>query len=156
MGLNYKVILLDENDQLIIWMNPIDYDNSMKLMDHSYINSELIRAVENAISPEGLYYKSKVIWSIFNDTMDNNKKYNFWTSCKKYYQYIVNYTKKQFVNKDHYLYISIIHPLPLLVAENANYIGYNKELCGTWIGDIIAVEENIPDEFTELICEFNE
>jgi hypothetical protein len=80
--------------------------------------------------------------------------------------YIVNHTKKQFVQirkggqpQDG------IHPLPLLVSEgngrgrgerNGDYFGSNQELCGTWARDVISIEEkeHIPGDYTELVCEF--
>jgi hypothetical protein len=78
---------------------------------------------------------------------------------KKLYSYLVNHTKKQYVHirKDG----KHIHPLPLLVSEgNGNgggdYFGRNEELCGTWARDIISVEDSIPVDYTELVCDFAE
>jgi hypothetical protein len=73
--------------------------------------------------------------------------------------YLLNHTKKQFVHmrKDG----QQIHPLPLLVSEgNGNgggdYYGRNQDLCGTWARDVISVDENVPDDYTELVCDFFE
>ena len=54
-----------------------------------------------------------------------------------------------------------LHPLPLLVSEGngrggGDYNGNNNELCGTWARDCISVEKNIPDNYTELTCDFYE
>ena len=37
-----------------------------------------------------------------------------------------------------------------------DYHGNNEKLCGTWARDIISVERNIPENFTELVCDFYE
>ena len=81
---------------------------------------------------------------------------------KKLHSYLVNHTKRQYVQmrKDGELNRGI-HPLPLLVSEGngrggGDYYGRNQELCGTWTRDIISVEENIPDNYMELVCDFKE
>jgi hypothetical protein len=54
-----------------------------------------------------------------------------------------------------------IHPLPLLVSEGngsggGDYFGHNQDLCGTWARDIISVEDSIPEDYKELVCDFAE
>jgi hypothetical protein len=54
-----------------------------------------------------------------------------------------------------------IHPLPLLICEGngrggGDYDGSNYDLCGTWARDVISMEETIPDNYIELICDFYE
>lgn len=81
---------------------------------------------------------------------------------KKLNSFLVNHTKKQFVHmrKDGQPNDGI-HPLPLLVSEGngrggGDYIGRHQELCGTWSRDVISVEESIPEDYTELVCDFFE
>jgi hypothetical protein len=75
--------------------------------------------------------------------------------------YLVNHTKKQYVDKRRQA--GSIHPLPLLVSEGngrggGDYFGRNEELCGTWARDVISMEEKdgIPSDYTELVCDFCE
>ena len=93
------------------------------------------------------------------------------TSC---YRYIINHSKNLYVDKERIVNkpepkymlqrmdkILVLHPLPLLVSEGngrggGDYHGNNEELCGTWARDIISVEKNIPEDFTELVCDFYE
>jgi hypothetical protein len=83
------------------------------------------------------------------------------------YRYIVNHTKKLYVDKekckkDYNGFI--IHPLSLLVTDNCNgmgggdYNGTNEHLCGTWTRDIISVEKLIDKliDYKELECNFEE
>jgi hypothetical protein len=76
----------------------------------------------------------------------------------KDYHYIVNHTKKQYVDKRKQ---KLYHPLPLLTAEGngrggGDFKGKGEELIGTWARDVLSVEKVIPDNYTELICEFQE
>ena len=77
-----------------------------------------------------------------------------------YYRYIVNHTKKQYVDKERLS--NEIHPLPLLVCEGnkrggGDYWGKNSDLCGTWARGIISMETDKPsDKYTELVCNFSE
>ena len=75
--------------------------------------------------------------------------------------YVVNHTKKQYVHMRKDGKHEDIHPLPLLVSEGngkggGDYFGSNEELCGTWARDIISVEDSIPVDYTELVCDFVE
>jgi len=91
------------------------------------------------------------------------------------YKYILNLDKKLYVNKNRAEEINsaqklnklvsfddyVIHPLPLLVCEGngrggGDYLGFNKELVGTWARDRISLMKTIPDGFTELIANFCE
>lgn len=95
------------------------------------------------------------------------------------YRYIVNYTKCEYVDKERVKADSklnaktdsnrdynkdnecVVHPLPLLVAEgngynSGDYHGHNKDLCGIWARDVISVETDVPDGFTERVCDFRE
>ena len=79
------------------------------------------------------------------------------------YRYIVNHSKKLYVDKERCLQNNyyIIHPLPLLVSEGngqggGDYYGNNIELCGTWARDSISVEKSINNDYNELVCDFRE
>jgi hypothetical protein len=75
----------------------------------------------------------------------------------KDYPYLVNHTKKQYVDKRK----EEIHPLPLLTAEGngaggGDYRGDNEILCGDWARDVISIETEPPVGYEELLCKFRE
>jgi hypothetical protein len=112
-------------------------------------------AVEFMLSPSGMFYKSRLVWagdySDPEESGDNlhtmalqaehkrillNKK----TNCR----YILNHTKKLFINKD---ILEDIHPLALLTAEGngrggGDYDGSDENLCGTWARDVISMDSS--------------
>jgi hypothetical protein len=81
---------------------------------------------------------------------------------QKKYQYILNHTTKQFVDKTK---VPIndgwqIHPLPLLTCEGngrggGDYLGDNT-IIGTWARHIISVDKQVPEDYTELIFNITE
>ena len=189
MGQYYKIIILADNMELIrIWMCPSSYNNGVKLMEHSYINNNFMNAMEYLISPSGMFYKSRIIWAgdyansveseqVNEDVGDLNlyslaeQQYGKFMAPylnEKFienmdrYRYIINHTKKLYVDKKKCK--NIIHPLSLLVTDNCNgmgggdYRGINEELCGTWTRDIISVEKTIDKliDYKELECNFEE
>jgi hypothetical protein len=174
MGQYYIAIILGEKDlskQEIIrmYMNSWDYNNGAKLVEHSYINNEYVSTFEHQLTPNGMFYKSRVVWAgDYADeekdtdknlyrTIDGQEEKRFLGKIKdtKEFQYILNHSKKQYVDKkDKY-----IHPLSLLTAEGnerggGDYYGKDKDLVGTWARDIISVEKERPEEYKELICDF--
>jgi len=180
MGQYYKVIILADNTSnkkeiIRFWICPGSYRNGMKLMEHSYYKNNLLKAVQNFLSPNGHFYMSRIIWagdyadveketgqnlyhmaesqeSVYFPPVDNSK-----------YNYLVNHTKKEYVDmkKLNYDEDYIIHPLPLLVAEGngrggGDYSGHNMEMCGRWTRDIISFEEKCPEEYNEIVPNFIE
>lgn len=179
MGQYYTPIILGDLAHVIntksefirIWLSAHSYDNGMKLMEHSYIKNTFVSAFEYLISPDGPYHMSRVVWAgdyadkepdselNLHEMADNNSsklqspEMNS-TTC---YRYIVNHTKKQYVDKNHLEHN--IHPLPLLTAEGngcggGDYHGHHEELCGTWARDLLSVDSVCPLEYTELHCDF--
>lgn len=78
----------------------------------------------------------------------------------KQFRFLVNHTKKQFVNKtkvpkgkDGWR----VHPLPLLVCDSfgggGSYHGDNPH-AGKWVGDIISVESSKPEGYEEIKPDF--
>ena len=183
MGQHYIAIILSDIKRtpeiMRMWMNPHDYNNGAKLMEHSYIGNNFVQAFEHLISPEGMFYMSRIVWAgDYAEPEKNNETDNLYTNlynnyngllqCPKSndtssYRYIVNHSKKLYVDKEHCpknKYNSIIHPLPLLVSEGngcggGDYMGNNVELCGTWSRDNISVEKNIQFDYNELVCDFS-
>lgn len=149
------------------------YDNGMKLIEHSYIDSYFMCAVEFLLSPLGMFYKSRLVWAgdyadpePGNDTEENlhhlakGKEYKpnhsiDFCMIMEAYNFIVNHTKKQYVTKTGRVY----HPLSLLTAEGngrggGDYHGSCEDLVGTWARDVISVDMAPPPGYTELECPF--
>ena len=196
-----------------------NYGAFRKLMEHNYINNRFVTALENLISPDGMFHKSRVVWA--GDYADNepDSEQNLYimadeskelvpagpprdfhcdfmantkallgreTECR--YRYVVNHTKKLYVDKKHgdmdgavgltlptaesgggdsdgdddMAWTQIrIHPLPLLTAEGngrggGDYCGSDMELVGTWARNVISVERQVPEGYSELVCNFTE
>lgn len=175
MGQYYLAIILGEKNlskqEIIrIFMDPHNYQNGAKLTEHSYINNGFVNTFEYQLTPEGMFYKSRVVWAgdyadVEKDQDKNlyhltqtyeNKGYLGSVKDTKEYKYIINHTKKEYVNKEN----SRMHPLPLLTAEGngrggGDYRGKNEEFIGKWARDVISVEKEKPEEYTELVYEFN-
>jgi len=169
MGQYYKFIILDNSKNIILLViNPHDFNEGAKLMEHSYINNNIINTVEFLIGPNSYFHKSSIVWA--GDYADNeeNESTNLYQLAKHYngyhmmyknqnYKYIVNHTKKLYIDKSKLT--NEIHPLPLLISEGngkggGDYNNINSELCGTWARDIISMENEIPENYNELVCMF--
>ena len=167
MGQYYlTVILAEKSDKEYIrtYLNPVMYNNGMKLMEHSYIGNNFMTIIENLIGPNGMFYKSRLVWA--GDYADNepNSEGNLHSMCEGKtpfvysepvltYSYIVNHTKKVYMKKN-----DSIHPLPLLTAEGngrggGDYNGPSNEMVGTWARDVISMEKDAPD-YTLIECVF--
>ena len=219
MGQYYLAILLAEKEltkEEIIrgWLCSVSFGALGKLMEHSYINNSFVTALENLISPDGMFHKSRVVWA--GDCADNepdseqnlmmmadadqskkllpagpprdfycdfmvNTEALLGSKTECIYRYVVNHTKKQYVDKKHRdmdgaVGLTLptaesgggdldgdddIHPLPLLTAEGngrggGDYYGSDMELVGTWARDVISVERRVPEGYSELVCNFTE
>jgi hypothetical protein len=153
MGQYYKVIILADNMEIIrVWINPASYGSGTKLMEHSYLNDHFMNAIEYLISPNGMFYMSRLIWAgdyanaiepvQVNDEGENLNLYHLAEQqYAKYitpyinekfiknmdrYRFIVNHTKKLYVDKQKCKKDNnelLIHPLSLLVTDNCNGMG---------------------------------
>ena len=177
MGQYYLAIILGEKDLskqefIRMFMQSYNYNNGSKLMEHSYINNEFVSAFEYQLTPDGMFYKSRVVWAgdyadnelnmernLYGIVQDYPDKY-FHTKAKsaRDYPYIINHTKKQYVDKNKIL--NDCHPLPLLTVEGNGRGGGDYRgsgMIGIWARDIISVEKEKPDEsFKEIITDFCE
>jgi len=176
MGQYYKVIILSDNkikkEIIRAWLCPYSYMNGSKLMEHSYIGNNYIQALEHLISPEGMFYMSRIVWAGDYADEEEDMTSNLYSICidkpnlqlypnsgdTTCYHYIINHTQKLYIDKE-YIGQSDIHPLPLLLSEGngrggGDYDGNNIELCGTWVKNIISFEKEFPIDYDELICNF--
>lgn len=161
------------------WLYSHNYDNGLKLMEHSYLGNNFVLAFELLIN----CYPQIVVWAGDYTKPCKRRKTNVYKRCldklealpiildtsrsKSYIglRYIVNHTTKQYVDKlaikpdkDGYT----IHPLPLLTCEGnglggGDYFGEaDKHLVGTWARNLISIEDRIPKGYKELVVNFEE
>jgi len=169
MGQYYYPIILSSDGKIVVWMQSYYYNNGSKLMEHSYIGNNFVSTFEFGLSPEGPHYKSRVVWAGDYADKEPEQETNLHSQCTEYnmispeekttskYGFIVNHTKKQFVDKSKVPYSDgvKIHPLPLLTVEGngrggGDYKG-DSPLVGTWARDVISVEELVPEGFDEVL-----
>ena len=62
MGQYYKPICLD-NELQEQWVYSHDYDNGLKLMEHSYIGNSFVGIVERLLSVGNLWYMKPLVWA---------------------------------------------------------------------------------------------
>lgn len=174
MGQYYHAILLDAKGNIVGWMAP--FMGGMKLMEHSYLESEFVNAFECELMPGGRHHCRRVVWAGDYADSEPNMTENLYTisgrrddlelggyiKAVSAYPFLVNHTARQFVNKS-----TIpaspngkLHPLPLLTCEGngrggGDFCGENT-LIGSWARDVISVEQSAPEGFTELVFDMVE
>lgn len=172
MGQYYYPIILDAAGNIVVWMNA---GAGLKLTEHSFLKNSFVNTFEYGLSPEGVYHKSRVVWAGDYADSEPGSDANLYQMCNEYklirpeskntlkFRYVVNHSKKLFVDKtkipcpnDRYA----LHPLPLLTAEGNGRGGgdyhSDSKLVGSWARDVISVEETISDEFEELVFDLIE
>jgi hypothetical protein len=185
MGQYYKAV----NASNMEWVEPHDFDNGAKLMEHSYIGNSFVEAVEFLLIDDGegnrgRWSGNKIVWAgdyANGEPLDGNNLYSLAEEKDKLkmlieavppnYHYLVNWDKKQFVDKTKCNIVNgfwntadmKIHPLPLLTADGngrggGDYHGNENsmEYVGTWARDRISLMKDIPEDFTEIIPNFDE
>ena len=198
MGQYYKPVILgektEENHETVkAWMYSHEYGDGLKLMEHSYQGNNFVSTFEKQLSRKGDYHKSRVVWAgDYADEepglkiIDEGKEYdaNLNSLCNdkneikpkvsktNTYPYILNHTKKLFVDKNKVPEITRwkgakIHPLPLLTCEGngrggGDFSGDEKGIVGSWARDVISVEKTNPlvttdtMDYKEIIFDLDE
>jgi hypothetical protein len=155
----------------------------LKLMEHSYLKNKMMLCVEALLIEGGEWNKTPIVWAgDYSDAVRGELTY--YDMCDrtdegehiakelipkpltqkqaKEFRFIVNHTKKEFVDKtkvpsnDGWQ----IHPLSLLTSAGngrggGDFRGEN-EFVGTWAADVISVEKEIPADFKEIVPNFIE
>jgi len=180
MGQYYHPVSLDKKDSICAH----DFDNGLKLMEHSYIGNDVVEEVELLLAEGGAWYKTRLVWAGDYADPEPGTKENLYDiygentrkpmkMCSKLkdiecteLRYIVNHTKKEFVDKDRVIKACKeddykIHPLPLLTEEGNGQGGgdYRKtedKRLGTWARNVISMEKNLPEGYTEIDGVFTE
>jgi hypothetical protein len=177
MGQYYEAVILASADAGVIlaWLSALSFCSGQKLMEHSYMDNPFMAAVEHLLSPMGRFYKSRLVWAgdyadrepdsdknLFH-MVDKRHEIGYVTGVKAapYYRYIVNHSKRLYVDKSRC--VGTVHPLSLLTADGSgrgggDYEGSNEDLIGTWARDVISMETHLPLadglDYCELTCEF--
>lgn len=169
MGQYYQPIILDEpidgQHRIKAFMYSHDYGSGLKLMEHSWMKNDFVQTFEKELSRRGKFYKSRVVWAGDYADEEPEKEINLFSMCDneqdkkikprktntKDYNFIVNHTKKLFVDKSKVPSVDgwTIHPLPLLTCEGnglggGDFRGDEKEIVGSWARDVISIEKENP------------
>ena len=174
MGQYYKPMLKPKGGRVWKCFKPRDFYNCAKLMEHSYIGNAVTNYVKNLI----LRTPMRLVWAgdYADDEKGKDTNLYFLFEAKEpkdksvpkesieSMRYLVNHKKKLYVDyskveKDEYGYR--IDPMPLLCAEGngrggGDYQGSAMNLIGSWARDLISVESEIPNGYTELVPSFRE
>lgn len=143
MGQYYKPIILKDNEDTVEkWMYSWDYDNGLKLMEHSYVDNTFVGTFVHQL----INKPKRVVWAgdyadnepntqgqgyngegknLYDFCTDDNKvqpaeiSFDNMKAMYKDYPYLVNHTKKEVVNINRMPKNNDwkIHPLSLLTCE---------------------------------------
>ena len=155
----------------------------LKLMEHSYLKNKMMLCVEALLIEGGEWHKTPIVWAgDYSDPVRNEMNYSdmcdstdegehvarelipkpLTAKQQKEFQFIVNHTKKEFVDKKKVPSVDgwQIHPLSLLTSSGngrggGDFRGDN-DFVGTWAADVISVEKEIPTDFKEIVPNFKE
>ena len=180
MGQYYKPAILAKNKKTVLkWIYSHSLGSGLKLMEHSWMQNAFVKAFETLIHKNPQH----VVWGGDYAENCNARKSNIYDRCTdskevkpettltdKETRFIVNHTKRQYVDKTIVPKDSDdwqIHPLPLLTCEGNGggggdfYIVPSREqgntsLIGTWARDLISVESEQPKGYTELVFDLVE
>lgn len=172
MGQYYiPVILAPDKRTVVAW-----FDNtcSTKLMEFG-VDFNYVVAVEWMISPEGPYYKHNLVWAGDYADPEEGSELPLYYICKEShedkrvdlpikiaddYNYLVNHTKKVYVNKVNAAaedrYGDDLYALPFFTADgngrgSGDFKGWDpKDLIGTWARDSLSVENSAPEGYSEV------
>jgi len=189
MGQYYRAVFLNKTKRKVLGkVVSYEFGNGAKLMEHSWMKNDFVGFVEGMLlaeprpivwagdyadeepnTEENIYTMSRLAPKITHDVdfEEGESKHNtdFKTVLPARFKYLINYDKKQFVNKSKVPNLDgwRIHPLPLLTCEGNGRCGGDfrgdSELVGAWARDVIGVESrksDIPTGFTELVFDLSE
>lgn len=156
----------------------------LKLMEHSWLKNKMMLCVERLLTPGGEWHKTPIVWAgdyadpvvegsnyydLCNEGVDGEhvtqklKPKPLTQKEAKEFRFIVNHTKKEFVDKT--MVPSVdgwqIHPLSLLTSQGngrggGDYRNEKNKFVGRWATNIISVEKEVPQGYTEIRPNFVE
>jgi len=166
MGQYYKPLNLDKDQ----WLNSHDYDNGLKLMEHSWVGNNFVGTVMQLMVKGGHWFKNRIVWAgDYYGGKSRQEEIYYWgqgvdenkikpSECMdrdtQLKAKLVNHTKKLYVRYDEMPVNSdgmIVNPLPLLTACGNNRGGGDYrdkhpdfDKVGIWAGDILSIEMAVP------------
>ena len=175
MGQYYKPISIEKKQ----YVYSHEYDNGLKLMEHSWIGNNFVGIVEDLIAEGGDWHGDRIVWAGDYADEEKDRKSNLYELCKteitpevskNKYRYILNMDTMDYVDtkkiplSDVYVdekgkaWPFTIHPLPILTCEGNGRGGGDlhkeSELVGVWARNRVSVSKRKPKApYTEL--EFN-
>lgn len=175
MGQYYHPCIITQKrgiTKVVAWLNAHKYGSGLKQMEHSYVGNRFVSAFEWLISPEGPHHKTQVVWAgdDFGPIEDGSEKSVYELCDEKLhanpqgnddkYPFVVNHTLKLYIKKPKIVGKNCpIHPLPLLtrytcMSSGGDYRGIHENYLGRWAGDVMSVEETVPEGFKNLQIRF--
>jgi hypothetical protein len=152
-----------------------DYDQGLKLMEHSYLGINLVCAAEALIGPGNPWEGDVIRWEgDYADPpgLDRENRYHeareSYTRLKgvvplpKSRRFVVNHDKELFVDTEKQPQSRFqIHPWPLLIVNGngrggGDYSGANMQLVGSWAGNRVVTMDEVPAGYKELEVLFKE
>jgi hypothetical protein len=176
MGQYYKPAILGKNKKKVEkWLYSHDFDSGLKLMEHSWVENPFVKSFERLI----VNNPQHVVWAGDYADVCKGLKTNVYDRCKDSNQvpkdevypvsvlasrYIINHTKKEFVDKTNIPDNDgwYIHPLPLLTCEGNGRGGGDyrcddkNNIIGSWARDLISVNSQVPEDYKELFFDLIE
>ena len=171
MGQYFRFVCL-LNDTFIQFIYIFCHEGGSKFLEMAGRNNYFMLRMEKLLSPDNLWFKQRVILAGEYAKHEKNHKYNLYEMTdyktevtaqninpetnfiEKYYakkdefRYIINHDKCQYVDKQKCT--TKIHHLAILLEE-----GYINST-GLWSRQIISVQNDIPENFTEYTLDENE
>lgn len=178
MGQYYHPCMINDHKKVKAWLSAHQYDNGLKLMEHSYLGNNFVDAVVGLMVQGQPWYKQRIVWAgDYADPEfigDKNQHANLYDMCKDEkrinppsidlnVRYLINYKRNSYVDltklpKGRFGFS--VHPLPLLTAEGngrggGDYRGNNSYI-GTWARHRLSAELDGFDvsKFKEIVPNF--
>ena len=176
MGQYYKPVNLDKKK----FVYSHDYNNGLKLMEHSWIDNDFVAIVENLIKKGGDWYGNRIVWAGDYAENEPKRKHNLYhivgenkitpnTKRNPKLRYLKNLDTKEFVNLSKVPVSEVyndfkfrIHPLPLLTCEGngqggGDYFRQDKNnLIGKWARNRVTIQSHKPKDGIELVFDLIE
>ena len=164
MGQYYKPVNIDRQE----WLLSHDYDNDLKLMEHSYVGNGFVSVVEQLLASS--WKGDRIVWAgdyaepekpggdnVFHLMTDERKIVPTPAVDGPSRRYILNHDRKLFVdietapiNPEGYR----IHPLPLLTAEGNGRGGGDFRRAdprvGQWARQRLEMADTVPTDYVEM------
>jgi hypothetical protein len=128
MGQYYHALIIKDkvydtnNEQVLAWLYSHEYDNGLKLMEHSWIGNNFVETFASLLSPKGKFTKMRVVWAgdyadgepelTYTDDKGSEVEVNLYRLCadkdkikpktvnKSKYRFIFNHDTKEFVDTE--------------------------------------------------------